>query len=190
MGRPNVGKSAIFNRLVGRPISIVHDQPGVTRDRIAAECRPRDGIPYELTRRGGIRADLKGRIASPDRSIVAHLDTLGAMVSGLKENGRLRLTPIGTWSSRFAEGAHAWVYGDEAKFSGTILPIKAAGHVYDEEIDQLPVSWDTVEFRVDHPEAVVAKSRQVVGGEFCFLKEGLPAAGREPGSHPAGRGVW
>jgi peptidase M42 family hydrolase len=108
-------------------------------------------IPFELTRRGAIRADLKGKISSPDRSVVAHLDTLGAMVSGLQDNGRLRITPIGTWSSRFAEGAHATIYGDEDRFEGTILPIKAAGHVYNEEIDTLPVSWDTVELRVDHP---------------------------------------
>jgi GTP-binding protein len=68
VGRPNVGKSAIFNRLVGRPISIVHDQPGVTRDRIASECRPKDRIPYELTDTGGIGATLNDGFAAQVRA--------------------------------------------------------------------------------------------------------------------------
>jgi peptidase M42 family hydrolase len=73
------------------------------------------------------------------------------MVKELKENGRLTLTPIGTWSSRFAEGARATVYTDTAHFEGTILPVKASGHTYNDEIDTLPVSWDTVEMRIDQP---------------------------------------
>lgn len=42
VGRPNVGKSALFNCLVARRIAIVHDQPGVTRDRLSAPARMTD----------------------------------------------------------------------------------------------------------------------------------------------------
>jgi GTPase len=53
VGRPNVGKSALFNRLIRRKVAIVHDQPGITRDRISAVCA--SGIrPFVLWDTGGI----------------------------------------------------------------------------------------------------------------------------------------
>jgi GTP-binding protein len=53
VGRPNVGKSALFNRIVKKRIAIVHDQPGVTRDRVSVEAEWH-GRPYTLVDTGGI----------------------------------------------------------------------------------------------------------------------------------------
>src|SRR6476620_7958864 len=53
VGRPNVGKSALFNRLVGRTIAIVQGHPGITRDRLSATCT-RSERPFTLWDTGGI----------------------------------------------------------------------------------------------------------------------------------------
>ena len=53
VGRPNVGKSHLFNRLVGQRLSIVEDTPGVTRDRLYAECEW-NGRTFDIVDTGGI----------------------------------------------------------------------------------------------------------------------------------------
>ena len=53
VGRPNVGKSMLFNKLCGQRVSIVQDTPGVTRDRIYAECDWR-GRTFDIVDTGGI----------------------------------------------------------------------------------------------------------------------------------------
>ena len=118
--------------------------------RLCCEELNRLGVPFEITRRGAIRARLQGGRRKPARAVVGHIDTLGAQVKNLKSNGRLELVPIGHWSSRFAEGARCTVYTvDHGAFRGTILPLKASGHTYNDEIDTQPVAWTQVELRPD-----------------------------------------
>lgn len=127
-------------------------------------------VRFNVTRRGAIRATLPGRITNFDRAIAVHLDTLGAMVRELKPNGRLAVSPVGTWSSRFAEGARVTVFNEQGPRRGTVLPLKASGHVYSEAVDSQPVNWDQVEVRVDNR---------------CYCIEDLQRAGYEVGDFVA-----
>lgn len=116
---------------------------------LVCEELERMDVSFELTRRGAIRATLKGEAERPNKAIVAHIDTLGAMVKALKPNGRLQLVPVGHWNARFAEGARCTLFTDHGQHRGTILPLKASGHTFGPEIDTQPTGWDYVEFRID-----------------------------------------
>lgn len=66
VGRPNVGKSTFFNKVVGKRLSIVEDTPGVTRDRIYAEAEW-CGVHFALIDTGGIEPNTKDMILSQMR---------------------------------------------------------------------------------------------------------------------------
>ena len=67
VGRPNVGKSTLFNVIAGKQISIVKDTPGVTRDRIYADCEWLNH-PFTLVDTGGIEPDSRDVLLSQMRS--------------------------------------------------------------------------------------------------------------------------
>lgn len=85
VGRPNVGKSTFFNKIIGRRVSIVEDTPGVTRDRIYAEAEWR-GIHFALIDTGGIEPMSKDIILSQMREqaevAMATADVILFMVDG------------------------------------------------------------------------------------------------------------
>ena len=79
VGRPNVGKSALFNRLIGHKVAIVHDQPGITRDRISATCTL-GACPFTVWDTGGIfgvgKAELSAKVRRAAEETLCESDLL------------------------------------------------------------------------------------------------------------------
>lgn len=136
----------ILARLLGTPSPTGYTDTVV---RLVSSEIERLGLPTVLTRRGAIRAIRPGHRTVGARAIVSHIDTLGAQVKALKDNGRLSIVPIGHWSARFAEGTRVTIFTEEGSYRGTILPLKASGHTFNTEIDSQPIAWENVEVRVD-----------------------------------------
>jgi len=85
VGRPNVGKSTLFNALTRRRDALVHDEPGVTRDRHYGVCRLDPDQPFLLVDTGGIAGDeegLAGATARQARAAAAEADLIMFVVDG------------------------------------------------------------------------------------------------------------
>ncbi|MDR1132049.1 MAG: ribosome biogenesis GTPase Der [Oscillospiraceae bacterium] len=80
VGRPNVGKSLLFNRIAGQRLSIVEDTPGVTRDRLYAPCEW-NGVRFDIVDTGGIepKADDEIRLFIREQAQIA-IDTADVIV--------------------------------------------------------------------------------------------------------------
>jgi GTP-binding protein len=92
VGRPNVGKSTLFNRLVGKKLALVHDEPGVTRDRREAEAHLL-GLDFRLIDTAGFEDDavatLPGRMRQQTEAAVREADAALFMI-----DAREGLTPL------------------------------------------------------------------------------------------------
>jgi GTP-binding protein len=104
VGRPNVGKSALFNRLIGRRIAIVHDQPGITRDRISAVCT-RGTQPFVVWDTGGIagagESELSAQVRHAVQEAIRESDILLLLVDA--KDG---LSPIDQELARMLRKSH------------------------------------------------------------------------------------
>lgn len=92
IGRPNVGKSSLFNRLVGKKLALVDDRPGVTRDRREGEARLGD-LAFTIIDTAGLEegdgATLVGRMRAQTEAAVADADAIFFMI-----DARAGLTPL------------------------------------------------------------------------------------------------
>lgn len=85
-GRPNVGKSTLFNRLIKSNRAITHDRPGVTRDRMEGIVRRKGMAPFRIMDTGGITLDAESRPAKgPDGIRGFEADILAQTDAALKE---------------------------------------------------------------------------------------------------------
>ena len=79
VGRPNVGKSTLFNRLVGKKLALVDDQPGVTRDRREGEARLGD-LDFRVIDTAGLEesseASLTGRMRGQTEAAISDADAI------------------------------------------------------------------------------------------------------------------
>ena len=85
VGRPNVGKSTLFNALTRSRDAMVHDQPGVTRDRHYGVCRPEGLRPFAVVDTGGIAGEdegLAGATARQARAAAEEADLVLFIVDG------------------------------------------------------------------------------------------------------------
>lgn len=100
-------------------------------------------------RKGGLLVTLKGKDDRKHRMLTAHVDTLGAMVKEIKNNGRLRLDLIGgfTWNS--IEGEYCQIETSSGKvYTGTILMHQQSVHVY-KDAGKAERNQQNIEVRID-----------------------------------------
>ncbi|MCX6425658.1 MAG: ribosome biogenesis GTPase Der, partial [Actinobacteria bacterium] len=179
IGRPNVGKSTLVNRLLGRREAIIEDRPGVTRDRVRYEAEWA-GRSFALIDTGGWEPDLTGlglKVAQSAEMAIEEADlvlmvvdaTVGAMEEEKAFISHIRktLTPVLLIANK-VDSAEAellvhdlWQLGLGEPIPVSALHGRGSGDLLDRVIDMLPK--EILKSEVDAPRRVVLVGRPNVG---------------------------
>ncbi len=113
------------------------------------------------TRKGGVLVDLGGRDEENGVLLEAHIDTLGAMVAEVKENGRLRLSPLGGMNPYNGEAENCRIFTRGGKiYSGTLQLKNASTHV-NLDYDSSKRSYETMEVVIDEKTSSKEETKQL-----------------------------
>ena len=108
------------------------------------------GIDTVLTGKGALIAVLPGKDTSKSVTMSGHVDTLGAMVKEIKDNGRLKISQLGSYVMSTVEGEHVEISTLDGKvYTGTLMITKASSHVHGEGTKTMDRSLETMEIRLD-----------------------------------------
>jgi len=179
IGRPNVGKSTLVNRLLGRREAIIEDRPGVTRDRVRYEAEWA-GRSFALIDTGGWEPDLTGlglKVAQSAEMAIEEADlvlmvvdaTVGAMEEEMALISHIRKThtPVLLIANKVDNAEtellvhDLWQLGLGEPFPVSALHGRGSGDLLDRVIDMLPK--ETLKSEVDAPRRVVLVGRPNVG---------------------------
>lgn len=106
-------------------------------------------VETKRNRKGGLIATLPGKNDNEHRMLTAHVDTLGAMVKEVKNNGRIRLDLIGGFKYNAVEGEYCEIQTSSGKvYTGTILMHQTSVHVY-KDAGKAERNQENMEIRID-----------------------------------------
>ena len=119
------------------------------------------GLSPERTRKGALTVTLPGKASDAPRALTGHVDTLGAMVKEIKNNGRLKLTGIGGFAWNTVEGEGCRVFTRSGRvISGSFLLSQASGHVYGQTVVNKTLrDDDAMEVRLDERTTTAEETR-------------------------------
>lgn len=167
VGRPNVGKSTVFNALTRSRQALVHDEPGVTRDRHYGICRPPAGQPFILVDTGGIAGEdegLAGAAARQARIAAEEADLVVFVVDG-REGATGLDADILAWLRRSAR------------------PLLLAVNKTD-GVDEAQALAEFARFGIARVLPISSAHRHGIDELIAAIQAGLPEGGAEPQEDP------
>lgn len=121
----------------------------VCNKRIAKEFEA-FGVKVSKTKKGALIGTIEGENNSEQKTISAHIDTLGAMVKEIKANGRVKLSNIGGYAWNSIEGDNVIIKTMSGKeYTGVALPDKASIHVHSDVVREMARTEESMEVRID-----------------------------------------
>jgi putative aminopeptidase FrvX len=156
----SVDASAMTDFLVG--LLNTPSPTGFTERAIEYTERAFAPLPFKMRRtvKGALVAEWEGKASAAPRALTAHVDTLGAMVKEVKDNGRLKLTKIGGFAWNTVEGEGCTVFTASGRaVRGALLLVKASTHVFGAEVTEMKRDDDAMEVRLDERTASKEETR-------------------------------